>query len=169
MARKLGFRKGLRQQRLESLAGQSFYAASMDAGPRRDAAMARLEADRAAIKPVRERAPRKPSGKPLERDVLKAIIKALRKHPNVVRVERNQSGVFREGKRWINVGSKGKADLTVYLRDGRYAEIEVKRPGGKVSEAQFKRMYAIRAAGGLAGIAESVEDAFNIIHGKWPT
>ncbi len=88
MARKLGFRKPLRQQRLESLAGQSFYAASMDAGPRRDAAMARLEADRAAIKPVRERAaPRK-----LEAPVIAAISELLAVHPRVIWAMRVNSG-----------------------------------------------------------------------------
>ena len=163
MARRTAFRKSLRDARLESLAGQSFYASLMPDDDKRAVQEQRLAAERAAIKPKRVQKARRPSGKVLERDVLKGIVKALSLHRLVARVERNQSGLFREGERFIRVGSKGKADLTVYLKDGRYAEIEVKSPTGRITEAQFKRVYAIRAAGGLAGIARSVEDAFGII------
>ena len=165
MARKLAFRKSLRQSRLDSLAGQSYYAAMIPDDAKRAEQEQRLAEERAAIKPVRVQAARRPSGKVLERDVLKGIVKALSLHRLVARVERNQSGVFREGERFVRVGSKGKADLTVYLKDGRYAEIEVKSPTGRITDAQWKRVYAIRAAGGLAGIARCVEDAFGIIEG----
>ena len=109
------------------------------------------------------RAPRKPSGKPLERTILADIVKALRRHPKVARVERNQSGVFREGERWIRVGSKGKLDLTCYLRDGRYIELEVKRPGAYLTSQQIYRINAIRAEGGMASRVNSVDEAWSIM------
>jgi hypothetical protein len=101
--------------------------------------------------------------KPLERDVLKAIVQALRLDRRVARVERNQSGVFQDGNRYIRVGVRGKLDLTVYLKTGRFIEIEVKRPGGKPEPHQQKRIDDIRAAGGLAGYATSVEEALELL------
>lgn len=114
------------------------------------------------IKPVRKRSA---SGKPLERDVLKAVIQALRMDKRVASVERNQSGVFQDGNRFVRVGTKGKLDLTIYLRDGRYIEAEVKRaPDVKLlSEAQQLRISQIRGAGGLAGWCWSVESALALL------
>lgn len=112
----------------------------------------------------KERAPAKPSGKPLERDVLKAVMQALRWDPRVARVDRNQSGVFQDGNRYIRVGSKGKLDLTVYLKSGKFAEIEVKRgPGEKLRERQAQRIEEIRAAGGIAGWCWSIESALALL------
>lgn len=111
----------------------------------------------------KKRGPRSASGKPLERNVLRAIIQALRLDPRVASVERNQSGVFREGDRFIRVGTRGKLDLTCYLKDGRYIEIEVKRPGGKPKPHQAARIEQIRQAGGLAGYATSPEEALALL------
>lgn len=41
---------------------------------------------------------------------------------------------------------------------GRFVAIEVKRPGGKASKLQIAQLKRIEAAGGLAILAESVED-----------
>jgi len=101
--------------------------------------------------------------KPLERDVLKAIVQRLRLDPRVARVERNQSGVFQDGNRYIRVGVRGKLDLTVYLKSGAYLELEVKRPGGKPEPHQQKRIDDIRASGGLAGYATSPEEAIKLL------
>lgn len=97
--------------------------------------------------------------------MLRAVMQALRMHPSVASVERNQSGVFQEGNRVIRIGSRGKLDLTVYLRDGRYIEIEVKRsPDVKLlSAAQLERIRSIRANHGLAGWCWSVESAIALI------
>jgi hypothetical protein len=101
--------------------------------------------------------------KPLERDVLKAVVQVLRLDRRVARVERNQSGVFQDGNRFIRVGVRGKLDLTVYLKSGKYLELEVKRPGGKPEPHQQKRIDDIRAAGGLAGCATSIEEALELL------
>ena len=128
---------------------------------------------RMSIKPVTlpevpdlpaQRAKAVPSGMEREASVLKAIIAALRKHPKVASVERNQSGVFRDGDRWIRVGSKGKLDLTCYLTSGLYIEIEVKSAKGVVSPEQQKRIETIRAKGGMAGVARSVAEAEALVN-----
>lgn len=156
-------RKSLREQRIASVAAQKLWAAGAP-HEKQAAAQAFIAEQESKIKPKRV-VVRKPSAKPKEASVLKAIIDALRTHPKVASVERNQSGVFREGERWIRVGSKGKLDLTVYLRDGRYMELEVKRPGEKLSDHQIERIRKIRQGGGLADWARSVEQARAIIEG----
>ena len=116
------------------------------------------------VRPLRQRSTPGADGRPLERDVLKAIIQALRLDRRVASVERNQSGVFQDGSRYIRVGSKGKLDLTVYLKDGRYAEIEVKRdPHTKPEEHQFQRIEHIKRSGGIAGWCWSIESALAIL------
>jgi hypothetical protein len=116
------------------------------------------------VKPLRERSSPGADGRPFERNVLKAVFKALRADPRVSRVDRNQSGVFQDGERYVRVGSKGKLDLTVYLKDGRYIEIEVKRDMKALpSDAQWQRIKAIRGAGGLAGWCWNVPSAIALL------
>ncbi len=123
---------------------------------------------RARIKPVPAERNRKPkdvskSAPPLEAVVLKQVVMALRRDPRVASVERNQSGVFHEGGRFIRVGTPGKLDLTVYLKGGKFAEIEVKRPGGKPKPHQAARIAEIRAKGGIAGYCWSAESALALL------
>lgn len=124
-------------------------------------------AERLCIKlpPARARPSRyKRSDRPLERDVLKEIMTVLRNDPRVARVERNQSGVFKEGNRYVRVGTRGKLDITCYLRSGRYIEIECKRDNKeKPTPEQEARIAAIRREGGLAGWAWSAESALALI------
>lgn len=119
------------------------------------------------LPPKRDRVRRPVDGKPAapyERDVLVQIIKALRADPRVARVERNQSGVFQDGNRYIRVGVRGKLDLTVYLRTGRFAEIEVKRDAKTKPEPhQLERIAQIKGEGGIAGWAWSAESALAIL------
>lgn len=129
---------------------------------RRNAAFAFYGMPQRVVVP-KERAARKPSGKRLEKHVLADIIRVLRVDPRVAKVERNQSGVFKDGNRTIKVGSRGKLDLTVYLVGGRFAEIEVKRPGGRPDERQAARIASIRASGGIAGFATSAESALALL------
>jgi hypothetical protein len=102
--------------------------------------------------------------RPLERNVLKAVTRALRRDPRVARVERNTSGVFLAGNRTISVGVKGKLDLTCYLKSGRYIEIEVKRDErAKPQPHQLERIERIKYAGGLAGWCWSAETALALL------
>jgi hypothetical protein len=47
--------------------------------------------------------------------------------------------------------------------DGRFFALEVKMPGGKVSDVQQYVMSRVRAAGGIVGVPRSVADALAII------
>jgi hypothetical protein len=116
------------------------------------------------LKPVRQRSTPGADGRPLERDVLKAVIKVLRADPRVASVERNQSGLLQDGERLIRVGSRGKLDLTVYLKCGLYLELEVKRDQRTIpDEHQLQRVEYIRRSGGLAGWCWSPESALALL------
>lgn len=116
------------------------------------------------VKPLRQRSSPGADGRPLERDVLKTVIDALRWDKRVASVARNQSGVFQDGERYIRVGTKGKLDLTVYLRSGRFAEIEVKRDARtKPDERQLQRIEHIRRDGGIAGWCWDAPSALAIL------
>lgn len=112
--------------------------------------------------PPKKRVPRVTSGRtePRERVNLRAIIQLLRTHPKVYAkcVYRMQSGLFREGERYIKVGVVGIPDILFVLRNGRLGACEVKAKGGAVSPLQAQRIADIRAAGGLAFVAWSVDD-----------
>ena len=113
-------------------------------------------------KPKRTRK-RSASGKPLEKHILKAILDALRHHPDVAIVDRRQVGEFVDGERHIRVGIPGVGDISGMMKGGRYFEIEVKREGGRTTDAQVTRLNRIRNGGGIAGVARSVEDALTIL------
>lgn len=114
----------------------------------------------------KKRQPSKQSTLPLERDVMKEIILALRADELVAFVWREQSGVFEDGGHIIRVGFVGKPDLIGMLVDGRFFAIEVKRPGGKATAEQTLVLNTIRQKNGIAGIAQSAEEALAIIHSK---
>lgn len=99
-----------------------------------------------------------------ERENMRAIRRALKADPRVASVQRNQSGIVigANGRRFT-IGAVGKLDLTVYLKDGRYVEIEVKSDIGKLREAQARRIERIRASGGIAGVARTAAEALAIL------
>lgn len=151
MFKKRAGRLTRRQEVLRRNAVDRFYATTFDKVPR----------FQQEVPP--ERAPRKPSGKPLERDILKAVLHALRNDPRVAQVERQQSGVFVEGNRHIRVGTRGALDIKGMLHGGKMFEIEVKRPGREPDPRQADRIAAIRANGGIAGYCWSVESALALL------
>lgn len=121
---------------------------------------------RAGMKPApqpRIRRTSEPSGKPLERDVLRAILEALRAHPAVCFAWRLQSGVFLEGNRTIRVGFKGMPDICFMTKRGIFGAIEVKRPGGQATPEQAAVLERIWTGGGIAGTCSSVEQALALI------
>ena len=148
-----GFRKSDRERKEDANRGDRYYAALAGVEPKAQS----------VIPPKRRRAPAGASGKPLERNILRRIITALRRHPLVARVVRNQSGMFREGERIITVGYVGKPDLSIYLTNGKWGELEVKRPGGKPNERQQYQLDRTIADGGFAGCATCAAEAIAII------
>lgn len=58
----------------------------------------------------------------------------------------------------------GSADLIgIHHGTGRFIAIEVKTPKGRATKEQLRFIEAVKAAGGIAGIARSPQDALDLI------
>lgn len=154
-------KKSFRDTLRENNAADRFYAAMAGKEP-----MFQSE--------IRERKPRaalltpKPAAAPLEKDIQKAILQALKLHPMVAFVGRFNSGVAvnTDGNvsRYTRFNTvAGFPDIHGMLQGGTAFYIEVKRPGGKPSDEQRDFLALIKRNGGRGGIAYSVEDALSII------
>jgi hypothetical protein len=58
---------------------------------------------------------------------------------------------------------KGVSDIVGVLRGGRFMSVEVKRPGHEPTPHQILFMQRVRAAGGIAIVASSVENVSHIL------
>lgn len=96
------------------------------------------------------------------------VLKTLRGHPLVAWVERQNSGAFKDGKRFVRFGWPGCSDVLGQLRDGRFLAVEVKAPGGKAGDTQRLFLDRVRAAGGAAFIATSATDVFRNLPSEIP-
>ena len=80
---------------------------------------------------------------------------------------RNQAGVYRVGNRMIRSGlAPGGSDLIGWtVIDGLavFTAIEVKRTGGRVTQAQNNFLTAVNGAGGIAFVARSVDQAVDLL------
>jgi hypothetical protein len=91
---------------------------------------------------------------PLEKTVVAAIMRALKAR----------------GVRWL-IKTHGDPYQAAGLPDiiaiapgtGRFLGIEVKRPGGRLTDLQKATLARINAAGGVAGVAFGVEDALALL------
>lgn len=98
-----------------------------------------------------------------EADIMREIQLALsrlgcRAFRNNVGVAKTDTGsVIRFG---LTVGS---SDLIGWTASGRFLAIEVKRPGKNPTKEQRNFLDAVTKAGGIAGVARSVEDAVEIV------
>jgi hypothetical protein len=57
----------------------------------------------------------------------------------------------------------GSSDIVGIAPDGRFLAIEVKTPTGRPTKEQLRFIAAVRNAGGIAGIARSVDEALQLI------
>ena len=93
-----------------------------------------------------------------------------------VRLHRNNTGTLRDANgRPVQFGlAKGSADLIgwttreitadmVGQRVAVFTSIEVKTATGRVSPEQRQWLEAVQTAGGIAGVARSVDDALRIV------
>ena len=111
---------------------------------------------------------------PLEKDIQKLILAALRLHPMVARIERTNTGAGKlMGKgggtsRFIRFGFPGQPDLSGLATDGRVIAIEIKRHSTRNNVSPEQRAYLdqVRDAGGYAGVATSVEEAFALLEAQ---
>jgi hypothetical protein len=79
----------------------------------------------------------------------------------------NVGGLWSRDGRFIRFGlGIGTSDLIGFDRNGRFIAIETKTPGGKRTAEQENFIRLVREHGGLAGFAESVEEAQEIIYGS---
>lgn len=109
----------------------------------------------------------------LEKQIKTMIVKALELHPLVARVAvigTSAGSLLRPGgskSPWRRWGEPGTPDLCGKLKDGRVFRIEVKTPARRntVTEEQQERLLETVLAGGLAGVATSIEEAFAIVEG----
>jgi hypothetical protein len=90
-----------------------------------------------------------PTARPLERDIVKAIRDWLRLKG--IWHWKEMPGAFGH--------QQGKSDILGALKpSGRFLAIEVKRPGGKPSEAQLRFLQNVQENGGISILAYSLED-----------
>lgn len=72
---------------------------------------------------------------------------------------RNNTGAFRDDKQHLyRFGFKGSSDIIGVLPGGRALFIEVKRPTGRLTDAQKEFLARAHMAGALAFEARSVEE-----------
>ena len=93
-----------------------------------------------------------------EAAALLEVLKVLRGHAAGAWVERQNNGAFRDGDRFVRFGWPGCSDIIGQLRDGRFLAVEVKAPGGRLSEAQTIFLNRVVAAGGVAFVAHNAAD-----------
>jgi hypothetical protein len=126
---------------------------------------ARLAAARPAARAKpKTRRPVQPATR--ERDVLKAVLALLSVHPAVGWAQRMNSGVARfghaeTGERVVRFAFPGCADVIGPLRTGAWLAIETKRPGKKATPDQAAFLERVRANGGVAFVATTVDDVIN--------
>lgn len=127
----------------------------------------------AQAQPARRRQKSARKREPKETDITRIILDGLRLHPAVLRIVRSNTGAGRlmqNGKpgRFVRFGFVGQPDITGVARDGRVIAIEVKRRSTRnsTSKAQKEYLADVRAAGGLAGVATSYEEAVAIVEGR---
>lgn len=100
---------------------------------------------------------RKRNAKP-EAAALIEVMKSLRGHRAVAWIERQNSGAYKDGDRFIRFGWPGCSDIIGQLRDGRFLAVEVKAERGRLSEGQRIFLDRVAAAGGVAFVARNGEE-----------
>lgn len=100
---------------------------------------------------------------PREADVLSAVLQALAMHPRVAWAHRFNTAagklVRKSGhSQFMRFGFPGCPDVIGQLRDGRFLACEVKRPSGQTTPEQEAFLDCVRANGGVALVARSVDD-----------
>lgn len=92
----------------------------------------------------------------LEREVLKACLDFLHLHGIFV-WRQNQGAIpLKEGGYRRFVGQRGVSDCLGILPGGTFLAVEVKRPGGKMSQDQVEFQERVASLGGVACCVSSV-------------
>lgn len=70
---------------------------------------------------------------------------------------------LRKNARRITIGTKGQADLQGHRPDGKAWYLEMKQPGKKPTAEQQNFINQMQASGAIAGWADSVEKAVEVV------
>ncbi len=99
-----------------------------------------------------------------EADIQNDIMSMLSEHPKVAWSFVTTTGKIKgRGGHWITLGYPGMADIIGQLRTGQALAIEVKAPGKKPTSLQQDFIDTVNRFDGVAGWADSVESALNIL------
>lgn len=117
-----------------------------------------------------------------EREIVRAILAALRSVPGVVAWRNNTGAVTvpahgARQRRFVRFGEPGMSDIIGWKtwRPSRdvlvrpqlavFLALEVKRPGASATQAQVEFLRRVRAGGGIAAVVTSVDDALAAVRG----
>lgn len=98
----------------------------------------------------------------LEKDVQYIVLRWMNTLPNVRVWRRNVGavvGTYKGRSRFMRFGEAGMADIEGIGPDGVHIEVEIKAPGGKLSEAQLAWLVRCRQDGAFAFTSDSVDAA----------
>ncbi len=95
--------------------------------------------------------------KELEKDIQSAILQLLRLKGYFV-WKQNSAGIMKTDGHYIPSQMPGIADIIGVDPKGRFVGIEVKRPGGKMSDLQRGFQESVKRNHGLAAVVYSVDD-----------
>lgn len=99
-----------------------------------------------------------------EQHIQKAIIDYLKLKKFVVFKHRNV-GIKKENGSYIPLpsGEKGISDVIACSTKGVFVAIEVKKPGGRPSPDQLDFLARVKANGGIALLAYSIDDVMAVL------
>jgi hypothetical protein len=93
----------------------------------------------------------------LEKDIQHACLELLRYKGYFV-WKQNNAGIMKPNGSYIPSTIPGIADIIGLSPKGRFVAIEVKRPGGIVTELQRGFIRCVSANNGLAGVVHSIDE-----------
>jgi hypothetical protein len=98
-----------------------------------------------------------------EAQILQAVRELMERHPKVAYCWRNSVGGATFHGKHYRLGEPGSSDLLGFTTAGKIIAIECKAPRGKLTKAQERFLGRVRSAGGISGVARSVDEALTIL------
>ena len=98
-----------------------------------------------------------------ERDIQRAILDLLERHPKVAWAQRMNTGAVKRHGRMIRFGFPGCPDIIGQMKDGRILGLEVKKDGGYASIEQRSQIALMQLHGAVAAVVWSVDDVLDIL------
>ena len=99
-----------------------------------------------------------------EADVMKVVTDVLNVY-NLLYTRNTIGGVTIKGQ-YVHFGTAGWSDIIGMTHDGKFLAVEVKRPGGNLSEKQKAFLDRVNAENGIGIVVDSVESLLNQLKGR---